>query len=267
MSTLATGGRAGGRSGPTAFDVEVLDEGEMPERAARLLAGELARMPRGAAASHRAFREWAASDDGPEYGKWAYIDGKVVVDVSPEYIGSHTGLKGEVFGVLRSIGREAGLGEAMCDGVLVSNPVAGVSNEPDVVFVTWESVRAGRVRLTPGRRRPKDSKELVGSPDIVVEVVSDGSVQKDEVRLRAAYYAAGIPEYWLMDGRDEEKLRFDLLRRGDAGYEPAEVADGWVVSAVLGRRFRLERGLGPGGWWSYALRHEPIAAPDGEGER
>ena len=54
---------------------------------------------------------------------------------------------------------------------------------------------------------------LEGSPDLVIEVVSDGSVRKDMVRLRDQYWQAGIQEYWLIDVRGEHLL-FDILRPG-----------------------------------------------------
>src|SRR5256885_8764701 len=45
--------------------------------------------------------------------------------------------------------------------------------------------------------------ELEGTPDMVLEVVSESSVQKDTKRLRQLYWQAGIREYWLVDARRE----------------------------------------------------------------
>ena len=45
----------------------------------------------------------------------------------------------------------------------------------------------------------------------MVEIVSDASVKKDTERLPAAYHAAGIREFWLIDARGVE-VRFTIHR-------------------------------------------------------
>jgi Uma2 family endonuclease len=75
----------------------------------------------------------------------------------------------------------------------------------------------------------------------VVEVVSDSSVKKDTKRLPAAFWAAGVREFWLADARREE-LIFVVHERGEAAFQPVKVdAEGFQFSAVMGYRFRLER--------------------------
>jgi Uma2 family endonuclease len=73
---------------------------------------------------------------------------------------------------------------------------------------------------------------------MVLEVVSDSSVQKDEELLRRAYWEAGVREYWLVDAR-KTPIRFDILRHGPRGYAAARKQDGWLKSAVFGKSFRL----------------------------
>jgi Uma2 family endonuclease len=74
--------------------------------------------------------------------------------------------------------------------------------------------------------------------DMVLEVVSDSSVQKDYDLLRRAYWEADIREYWLVDAR-KEPARFDILRHGSRGYVAVRKQDGWVKSTVFGKSFRL----------------------------
>ena len=118
-----------------------------------------------------------------------------------------------------------------------------LSVEPDVVFVSETSLDAGRVRLVPKAGGGADRYvELEGPPDLIVEIVSDASVRKDTDRLPAAYHRAGVDEFWLIDARGEDLL-FRIHGRGPAEYEPAKRdADGYQRSAVLDRRYRLERG-------------------------
>ena len=52
-----------------------------------------------------------------------------------------------------------------------------------------------------------------GAPDIVVEVLSSNR-HMDLVRKRARYAAAGIPEYWLLDGDADTLTQLELGDRG-----------------------------------------------------
>ena len=72
----------------------------------------------------------------------------------------------------------------------------------------------------------------------MLEIISRGSVKKDRVTLRQAYWEAGVREYWLVDAR-KEPLSFDILRHTAKGYKAARKQDGWVKSSVFGKAFRL----------------------------
>lgn len=75
--------------------------------------------------------------------------------------------------------------------------------------------------------------------DLVVEVVSDGSVKKDTKRLPPLYARAGIPELWLIDARDAD-LRFEIHTLHGGRYEIVrQDGEGWVRSPCLQRFFRL----------------------------
>jgi Uma2 family endonuclease len=80
---------------------------------------------------------------------------------------------------------------------------------------------------------------VIGTPDMVLEVVSSHSVQKDTVALRELYAAAGIAEYWLVNPLGEE-LSFDILRLTAKGYALSRKTRGWMKSTVFGKSFRLE---------------------------
>src|SRR5262249_30225233 len=94
--------------------------------------------------------------------------------------------------------------------------------------------------------------ELEGTPDMVLEVVSDSSVEKDTVILRQAYAEAGIREYWLVDAR-QEPLRFDILRLGARGDVASRKRSGWLRSEVFDRWFRLTQQPGGDGFPLWTL--------------
>ena len=204
------------------------------------------------------FRAWALSDDFPERGRIDYIGGRIEVDMSPENLFFHGSIKTEVVRVLANIVQSAGGGYLFSDRTRVSSPDADLSAEPDVVYLSAETIDSGRVRLVPSASGEEDSYvELEGAPDLVVEIVSDSSVAKDTKRLPISYCRAGIAEYWLVDAR-RERLLFRIHARGADGYESAPVdGEGCHLSAVFDCRFRLERRRDARGRWVFDLRSRP----------
>ena len=163
-----------------------------------------------AAFQFEGFRAWTLSDRFPQEGRISFIDGEVIVDISQEEITTHALVRTEIVRVLASINVDEEIGLVIGDGARVVHQSAGVSNIPDTVVVSYASLESGRVAMTPRKDEPEQKIELVGAPDLVVEIVSDSSVIKDEKKLRAAYHAAGIPEYWLIDARGEA-ISFQIL--------------------------------------------------------
>ena len=201
------------------------------------------------------FRRWALSDDFPESGRIDFIDGKIEVDMAPEDIFCHGTLKTEIAGITARKVKRSRLGLLLIGRTRITSPKVGLSVEPDIVFLSHEAIRSGRVRLTPkSSGKPGRYVEIEGPPDLVVEIVSDSSVTKDTRRLPAAYFRAGVREFWLADARGE--MPFLVIHRlGPSGFEPAPAgADGFQPSAVLGCRYRLDAARDADGNWEYDLR-------------
>lgn len=215
------------------------------------------RIPAGVV-SFAAFHAWSLSDDFPEKGRITYVDQQVFIDMSREEITTHILVKGEISRVLANIAAQEPLGLFFCDGLRLSNEAAGVSNEADATFVKWETLESGRVRFFPRAKNPDQYLEIQGTPDLVVEIVSDSSVAKDLKHLRGAYHRAGIGEYWLVDARGD-KLTFEILHHKPAGYAAEPGRGGWHSSPVLERHFRLTRRRGRLDLWQYTLEQRPLA--------
>lgn len=96
----------------------------------------------------------------------------------------------------------------------------GMYREPDVVFQKDK-------RLTP------DDRHLLGA-DLVVEIVSDGEKDRhrDFVTKRKEYAEGGIPEYWIIDPKEQ---KVHVLRLADGRYQvhgefvPGQTADSVVL--------------------------------------
>ena len=197
-------------------------------------------VPLRATTSLASFREWAGDPNLPEKIKLCYHRGEVIVEMGTEQIFSHVDVKTEITTVLRVLAKEGKLGRMWAEGFLVTNKQADLSCNPDAVFVSYDTFKAKRVKLIEGKEG--GFVELLGTVDMVLEVVSDSSERKDNQTLFEAYYEAGIPEYWLVDARGEEVV-FHIYRRGAKKYTVTKKQPGgWVKSPVFSKSFRLVRG-------------------------
>ncbi|HYH66271.1 MAG TPA: Uma2 family endonuclease [Urbifossiella sp.] len=187
-----------------------------------------------------AFRRWLDTADAPEKAKTWFLRGEVWVDMSKEQLFTHLLLKSEFYRVLGNLVKDGNLGWLYPDGLLLTNREADLSGNPDATFVSRPTAAAGRVVEIAGKEA--GFVEIVGTPDMVLEVVSDSSVKKDTVILFTDYYAAGIPEYWLVDARGSEAA-FTIHSRGDGGYLAVADEGGWQPSTVFGKSFRLTRAV------------------------
>jgi len=185
------------------------------------------------------FRRWVHSDEFPETGRICYLKGEVWVDMSKEQIFSHNQVKNEYAFVLTGLAKASRRGRYFPDGLLLTNEEADLSSQPDGgTFISYDSLETGRVRLVEGAH--EGHVEIEGTADMVLEVVSTSSVEKDTILQFDLYWQAGIREYWLVGARGE-RLEFDIWRHTPNGYVVTRKQGGWIRSAVFGKSFRLTR--------------------------
>jgi Uma2 family endonuclease len=196
-------------------------------------------VPGRATASLASFRVWAGDNDLPEKAKLCYYRGEVFVEMGKEQIFSHVCVKTEITSVLHQLVKRQRIGMMLADGALLTHEAADVSNNPDAVFVSNESLKSKRMKLVEGHEG--GFVELLGSADMVLEVVSDSSEKKDNQTLFEAYFDAGVAEYWLVDARGPE-VEFHVYKRGAKKFTIIKSQPGgWVKSAVFAKSFRLMR--------------------------
>jgi Uma2 family endonuclease len=164
------------------------------------------------------FRRWAKSEEFPQHGWYAYLNGELWVDPSMEPL-RRDRLKNRFAVTLTPLAeKRPGLGIFLGDRMLLTNIEAGLSTEPDGMFLSYDSLRERRARLDEG----DESVEVEGSPDMVLEVISPTSRHKDTVILRDLYWRAEVKEYWLANpGRAAGvDVEFEILKRGPRGFIP-----------------------------------------------
>jgi Uma2 family endonuclease len=90
--------------------------------------------------------------------------------------------------------------------------------EPDFLFIRQH--RLGIVGPTL----------IDGAPDLVVEILSPSTRERDLNQKAALYAAAGVPEYWIVDP-EARTVTVLVLRHGHC--EPVPIVDGHIASVVL----------------------------------
>jgi len=198
-----------------------------------MLLGDAVRIPPEAVDDFNAFRRWTKSKDFPDRGEYAFLGGDLWADVSMETL-IHNQLKSLFAVVIGGLVMTESLGRFFSDRMRLVHEAANLSAEPNGMFASQKSLRSGRVRWAQGR----ESLEVIGTPDMVLEVVSTGSVHKDTIALRELYAEAGIPEYWLVNPL-RGQLAFDILRLSRGRYVATRKSAGWTKSSVFGKSFRL----------------------------
>lgn len=133
------------------------------------------------------FRRWARTDDFPEKIRVCFLDGEVWGDMSQEQIFTHNQVKNEFSFVLTGLTKASRAGRFFPDGILLTNEVANLSCSPDGTCVLQATFDSDRVRLIEGARG--GYVEMHGTPDMVLEIVSDSSVKKDLQTQRELYWS------------------------------------------------------------------------------
>jgi len=119
------------------------------------------------------YRAWVKSEECPEGVRTSYVGGEVLIEMSPEGLERHNKVKTAITAAVAAFVQDRDLGEVYSDRTLVTNEAAGLSGEPDLTFVSWAPFDDRRVDLVAQAGASQDYVELVGSPDLVVEIVSD----------------------------------------------------------------------------------------------
>ena len=153
----------------------------------------------------------------PEDKRYEILDGELFVAPSPSI--KHQRVSGNLEMALRQHIRAKGSGEVLdapCDVILSEENVV----QPDILYVRRE--RAGII----------GEANLQGAPDLVVEILSRGTRNRDLEIKRKIYARFGVQEYWIVD---PEAATVEVLVWSELGYVSAGAysRSEWLSSPLL----------------------------------
>ena len=158
------------------------------------------------------FLDWCDEDTRAEW-----INGRVVI-LSPDNV-VHNDLMLFLSTVVYSYVRRKDLGKVQVEKILMKLQATNSARMPDLMFIA--KARLERLRHT----------YFEGAADIVVEIVSPESVDRDRSEKFSEYQIAGVREYWLIDPLRNTAEFFEL--GADRRYYPVPLCDGAFRSGVL----------------------------------
>jgi Uma2 family endonuclease len=155
-----------------------------------------------------------------ETKRYELLGGDLVMVPSPSTY--HQRISGNLGFILRVFVQERGLGEvfyAPLDVVLGEGEEREVV-QPDIFFISKE--RSGIIA----------EEEIRGAPDLVIEITSPGTAERDRGYKKTLYARHGVKEYWIVD---PEAKTVEVFVLGERGFElvKAYKADEVLSSPLL----------------------------------
>ena len=166
-----------------------------------------------------------------------WVDGEVVL-VSPVRL-EHQFLMQFLYELIVAFTRKHGLRKVLLPPARMRLSSRPSGREPDLMFISTE--HASRLKET----------YVDGPADLVIEIMSPESEERDRATKLVEYEAAGIPEYWLIDPLRHEAF-FNVLGEDGRYHLAWTTSDGVYQSQVL-EGFRLR----PDWLW-----RDPLPAPE-----
>ena len=154
----------------------------------------------------------------------------------------------------------------LLDGELVMTPAPGERHQSVSALLGWKLVQfasensLGRVYLAPfdmvlsdvdvvqpdllfvsnGRGHIITPANIQGAPDLVVEILSPSTAERDKTFKRTLYARYGVNEYWMVDTTAKD---IAVLLLGDQGFEVVDTyGEGETLTSPILQGFRLNIG-------------------------
>ena len=163
--------------------------------------------------------------------RYELLHGELVMAPAP--LTDHQDILGGLYSEMRTFVKEYNLGHVLLaptDVVLSDTDVV----QPDILFVSNE------------RRHIRTRENIQGAPDLVVEILSPATAERDRNVKSALYAQHGVHEYWLVDP-DARTITVFLLNEGD--FEEVDTySEGETLTSPMLAGFSIALDEIFGGW-------------------
>ena len=135
-----------------------------------------------------------------ETRRYELIEGELIMVPSPSF--EHQRISRNLEFILHSFVQEKNLGtiiDAPFDVHLGEDVV-----QPDILFIS------------KARSKIITEEEIQGAPDLVIEILSSATAERDRTYKKTLYARHGVQEYWIVD---PEKRTVEVMTLGKAGFE------------------------------------------------
>ena len=146
------------------------------------------------------FRDYMQLPESEEK-RYELIDGELLMVPSPTT--EHQKILGKLWSLLCEFVQEHDLGivfSAPLDVVLSQEDVL----QPDIMFISRE--REGIIT----------ERNIQGAPDLVIEILSPATAERDKTLKKTRYAKFGVRDYWIVD---PQSTTIEVLKAGDQGLE------------------------------------------------
>jgi Uma2 family endonuclease len=94
--------------------------------------------------------------------------------------------------------------------------------QPDIIFIRNENI--GIIN--------EQEQVVMGAPDILIEIISPGSIKRDRIEKKDLYEKFAVPEFWIIDPNNQS-IEVYQLQEGHYQIFSFAASEGAVQSAVL----------------------------------
>jgi len=140
--------------------------------------------------TQKEFKRWLDERPASDINHYELLRGRIVM--SPPAGWPHGSVEANLLAPMVSFVRTHGLGQVMGSSAGYDLP-SGDTVEPDISFIS-----AARFATGPA---PQPGKFLRIVPNLVAEILSPATAQKDQTEKKAISAENGVEEYWIVDSK------------------------------------------------------------------
>ena len=152
--------------------------------------------------TQKEFKHWLDERPASDINHYELLRGRIVM--SPPAGWPHGSVESNIHVPLGSFVRARGLGITLGSSAGYDLP-SGDTVEPDISFIANDRLTAGPA--------PQPGKFVRIVPNLVVEILSPATAQKDRTEKKSIYEENGVAEYWLVDTKRHEITVYTLREK------------------------------------------------------